>query len=161
MKVKSSLPFHIQHDQFDCGVACLRNILNFYKAEISLEKLREWSGTGRQGTSLLGLHQAAGQAGFIVQGAKASGIADLRTIEHPCILHVSPDGVLQHYVIYYPHDGKSRKSDPPAGLPREGLLYLIGDPAKGLVYMTPEELKKIWITLVLFKSKLQIDTIIK
>jgi ATP-binding cassette subfamily B protein len=146
MKIRSSLPFHIQHDQHDCGVACLRNILNFYKAEISLEKLREWSGTGRQGTSLLGLHQAARQAGFIAQGAKASGIADLRTVEHPCILHVSPDGVLQHYVIYYPHDGKFRRSNPPAGLPREGLLYLIGDPARGLVYLTPEELNKMWIS---------------
>lgn len=132
MKPKTSLPFRLQQDQCDCGVTCLRNILNYYKAEVSLEKLREWSGTGRQGTSLLGLHQAAGQAGFVAQGAKAGGVADLRSVEHPCILHVSPDGVLQHYVVYYPHEGK------------QGILYLIGDPSRGLVYLTPEELTKIW-----------------
>jgi len=154
MKVKSPVPFRLQHDQYDCGVACLRNILNFYKAEISLEKLREWSGTGRQGTSLLGLHQAAGQAGFRAHGAKANGIADLRTVEHPCILHVSPDGVLQHYVVYYPRVERSRskQSNPakrPSALPRERYLHLIGDPAKGLVYLTTEELKKMWTSQTL------------
>jgi ATP-binding cassette subfamily B protein len=143
MRSRNSLPFRLQQDQCDCGVTCLRNILNYYKAEVSLEKLREWSGTGRQGSSLLGLHQAAGQAGFAAQGAQANGIADLRSVEHPCILHVSPDGVLQHYVVYYP-EADGQRANRPAGLPREGLLYLIGDPARGLVYLTPEELKKIW-----------------
>ena len=94
MKLRSSPPFRLQHDQCDCGVACLRNILNYYKAEVSLEKLREWSGTGLQGSSLLGLHQAAGQAGFTAQGARACGLTDLDIVEHPCILHVSPDGML-------------------------------------------------------------------
>lgn len=127
---KSRIPFRTGHDQQDCGPVCLRNVLSFYKAEIPLERLREWGGTGRQGTSLLGLHYAAGQAGFQAQGARAGGLTDLDEVRHPCILHVTPDGVLQHYVVYYP------------GVVRG--LYLIGDPVKGLDYLSAGELKKIW-----------------
>ncbi len=129
MKKNKSVPFRLQHDQYDCGVACLRNVLNYYKADISLEKLREWSGAGRQGTTLLGLHQAATQAGFTAQGAQAGSVADLRKQEHPCILHVTPDGNRMHYVVYYPDTRSS---------------YLIGDPASGLVHITGEDLEKIW-----------------
>src|ERR1700760_1202589 len=118
MKINQPVPFKLQHDQYDCGVACLRNILNYYKAEISLEKLREWSGAGRQGTTLLGLHQAATQSGFIATGAQADSLAGLRKLTSPCILHVTPDGQLMHYVVYYPDEKPS---------------FLIGDPATGLV----------------------------
>jgi ABC-type bacteriocin/lantibiotic exporter with double-glycine peptidase domain len=130
MKHRSKLPFRLSHDQQDCGPASLRNVLGYYKAEIALERLREWSGTGRQGTSLLGLHYAAGQAGFKAQGARAGSLADLDEVRQPCILHVTPDGVLQHYVVYYPGVVKG--------------LYLIGDPVKGLEYMSADELQKIW-----------------
>ncbi|MBS1665295.1 MAG: peptidase domain-containing ABC transporter [Bacteroidetes bacterium] len=131
MKSKRSVPFRLQHDQYDCGVACLRNLLNFYKAEISLEKLREWSGAGRQGTSLLGLHQAATRVGFAAQGAQAESVADLRKVKHPCILHVTPDGTMQHYVVYYPDERAS---------------FLIGDPASGLVRISGSDLEKIWVS---------------
>src|ERR1700743_459580 len=115
MTMNRSVPFKLQHDQNDCGVACLRNVLSYYKAEISLEKLREWSGTGSQGTTLLGLYQAASQAGFKASGAQAAGIGDLRKLSSPCILHVNPDETLMHFVVCYPSP--------------EGPL-LIGDPAK-------------------------------
>jgi ATP-binding cassette, subfamily C, bacteriocin exporter len=130
MKKNSPTHFKLQHDQYDCGVTCLRNILSYYKADISLEKLREWSGAGLQGTSLLGLHQAASQAGFKAEGARAGGISDLRSLQHPCILHVTLEASLQHYIVYYPTESPH--------------LLLIGDPAKGLTHLYPEELEKIW-----------------
>ena len=134
MRINQSVPFKLQHDQYDCGVACLRNILNYYKAEISLEKLREWSGAGRQGTTLLGLHQAATQSGFIAKGAQADSLAELRKLKSPCILHVSPDGQLMHYVVYYPDEKPS---------------YLIGDPATGLIRISGADLTKIWTSRTL------------
>jgi ATP-binding cassette subfamily B protein len=137
------IPFHRQHDQYDCGVACLRNILNFYKAEVSLEKLREWSGAGRQGTTLLGLHQAASQAGFKAQGAKANNIADLLGIQHPCILHVTHEGELMHYVVYYPPPAA------PGAMRNNKTMLLIGDPARGLIQLSPEQLEKIWTSQTL------------
>jgi ABC-type bacteriocin/lantibiotic exporter with double-glycine peptidase domain len=129
MKKNRPFTFRLQHDQYDCGVACLRNVLAYYHADISIEKLREWSGTGMQGTTLLGLHQAAGHAGFIAEGARASSINDLVDVIHPCILHVTIEGVGLHYVVCYR---------------REGEKFLIGDPARGLVYLRQDELEKIW-----------------
>ncbi|MBN9386273.1 MAG: peptidase domain-containing ABC transporter [Chitinophagaceae bacterium] len=121
--------FRLQHDQYDCGVACLRNILGYYSADISVEKLREWSGASIQGTTLLGLHQAAGQAGFKAEGARAGSVDDLLEVQYPCILHVTIEGTGLHYVVYYRHEGEK---------------FLIGDPAKGLLYLSREELEKIW-----------------
>lgn len=145
MKMKRPSQFKLQHDQYDCGVTCLRNILSYYKADISLEKLREWSGAGIQGTTLLGLHQAASQAGFKATGARAEDIADLRDLHHPCILHVTLDGNLQHYIVYYPKESR--------------LLMQVGDPAKGIVYLHPEELEKIWTghTLLLLEPGEQLS----
>lgn len=60
--------FARQHDQSDCGVACLASIINFYEGEISLENLRIISGTSKQGTTLLGLLQAAQQFGITGMG---------------------------------------------------------------------------------------------
>jgi len=150
MKLNRSVPFRLQQDQHDCGVACLRNILNYYQAEVSLEKLREWSGTGLQGASMLGLYQAASQAGFRARGARAGGVDDLRDIQHPCILHVNTDGGLLHYVVYYPSPAPKKHGISLMGRPS---LLLIGDPAKGLVHLTADELEKIWAgqTLILLE----------
>jgi ATP-binding cassette, subfamily C, bacteriocin exporter len=131
MRKNIPVPFKLQQDQTDCGVACLRNILGYYKADISIEKLREWSGAGIQGTSLLGLHQAAGQAGFKAEGARAGGISDLLEVRHPCILHVTMEGTQLHYVVFYPAESNNEQ-------------LLIGDPAKGLIYLESKALEKIW-----------------
>ena len=56
--------FTQQHDQSDCGVACLLSIIQYYEGSNNLEKLRELSGTTKQGTTLLGLYQAANKLGF-------------------------------------------------------------------------------------------------
>ena len=53
-----------QHDQSDCGVACLLSLIQYYGGSNNLEKLRELSGTTKQGTTLLGLYQAANKLGF-------------------------------------------------------------------------------------------------
>lgn len=57
--------FVLQHDASDCGVACLLSIIiRYYGGSTTLQYLRELSGTTKQGTTLLGLYQAAGQVGF-------------------------------------------------------------------------------------------------
>ena len=65
--------FTQQHDQSDCGVACLLSIIQYYEGSNNLEKLRELSGTTKQGTTLLGLYQAANKLGFTAQGNEAMG----------------------------------------------------------------------------------------
>ena len=118
----------LQHDQTDCGVACLLSLIRYYGGSHSLEKLRELSGTNTEGTSLLGLYQAANQTGFTAEGCEAD-IPSL--IEHgqPVILHVVQEKYLNHYVVCYGYaDGK----------------FIIGDPAKGIIHYTHEELEQTW-----------------
>ncbi|MEJ2052128.1 MAG: cysteine peptidase family C39 domain-containing protein, partial [Calditrichota bacterium] len=56
-----------QKDQTDCGVACLATVIQYYRGLASLERLRELSGTDQQGTTMLGLYQAAEQVGLTAQ----------------------------------------------------------------------------------------------
>ena len=120
--------FVLQHDQSDCGVACLLSLIKLYGGNNSLEKLRELSGTTKQGTTLLGLYQAANQLGFTAKGNEADIPA---VIDHkqPLILHVIIENRLQHYIICY-------------GI--ENGKFIIGDPAKGITTYTKEELETIW-----------------
>ena len=80
--------FHIQqHDQSDCGVACLLSVLRFFGGNSSIGVLREWSGTLSTGTSLLGLYQAAQKLGLEATGFEAD-IDHLKKLEYPAILHI-------------------------------------------------------------------------
>jgi ABC-type bacteriocin/lantibiotic exporter with double-glycine peptidase domain len=121
----------LQHDQSDCGVACLLSIIKFYKGDCSLEKLRELSGTTQQGTTLLGLYQASNQLGFIAEGFQTN-IRTLVENEQPSIIHVTLENQLQHYLVCYHYDNKKG--------------FLVGDPAKGIYYLTPSELSEIWVS---------------
>lgn len=130
--------FVLQKDQSDCGVACLQSLIQFYGGYVSLEKLREQSGTNITGTTVLGLYQAANQLGFNAEGNEAD-IQVLIDHKEPVILHVLIDEKLQHYVVCYAYD--------------EQKGFLIGDPAKGVTFYTKEELKKIWQSKVCLTLK--------
>jgi ATP-binding cassette subfamily B protein len=119
----------LQLDQSDCGVACLLSIIKFYKGNHSIEKLRELSGTTKQGTTLLGLYQVANNVGFKAEGCEAD-IQSLIEHNQPVILHVVIDKQLQHYVVCYEYSKENG--------------FLIGDPAKGIYFLSVEELDKIW-----------------
>ena len=121
--------FTRQLDQTDCGVACLLSILHYYGGDATRERLRELSGTSVQGTSLLGLFQTAQSLGFAAEGLEAEGVHNLSELNGPAILPVVLDDRLQHYVVYYGVDDKK---------------YIIGDPGRGVVLMSEEELTTIW-----------------
>jgi ATP-binding cassette subfamily B protein len=121
----------LQLDQSDCGVACLLSVIKLYEGNNSLEKLRELSGTTKQGTSMLGLYQVANKIGFNAEGCEAD-IQALIDHKQPVILHVVMEEKLQHYVVCYFYDEKKG--------------FLIGDPAKGIYYLSSDELDKIWVS---------------
>jgi ATP-binding cassette subfamily B protein len=51
--------FTLQHGLSDCGVACLASIIKYHGGIQTIEKIKEFSGAGIEGVSLLGLFQAA------------------------------------------------------------------------------------------------------
>lgn len=123
--------FSLQKDLTDCGVGCLQSLVQYYGGSISLETLREKSGTSKTGTTLLGLHQCANSIGFDAEGCEADTEA---LMQHgtPVILHVIIDQKFEHYVICYSYH------------PFKNNQFLIGDPAKGLEYWTREYLEEVW-----------------
>ncbi len=120
--------FQLQQDQSDCGVACLLSLIKYYEGDSSLEKLRELSGTTKQGTTMLGLYQAANQLGFEANGNEAD-IQALIDHKEPLILHVIIEERLQHYIVCFGFENDK---------------FIIGDPAKGILTLSKEELSKIW-----------------
>lgn len=120
--------FLIQRDQTDCGVTCLANIIHYHGGEARIEKLRELSGTNKQGTTLLGLYQASLKSGFRAEGLKAD-TDYLKKTGSPVILHVVIDDRLHHYLVIYSwSDGR----------------FLAGDPARGIYWINEKELTEIW-----------------
>ena len=114
-------------------MAALLSVIRFFGGDESFERLRELSGTSRQGTTLLGLFQAAGQLGLTAKALQADSIHNLietfKTTSEPCILHIVKDSVLLHYVVCYGF---------------ENGVFTIGDPASGITTITPEKLDELW-----------------
>lgn len=117
-----------QYSKFYCGLACLASVVKYYGGETTQEKLREISGTTLNGTSLLGLYQAAQKLGFGV-GAFEADIKNLKEIEEPVILHIVKDQTLEHFVVCY-------------GL--KNGKFVIGDPATGIEHYDEKELETVW-----------------
>ena len=133
MQKKANKSHIRQLDQADCGVACLKAVLNYHGGNASIERIRELSGTSQQGTTMLGLLQAANKLGLQAEGFKAD-FASLRECKDICILHVVKEETLPHFVVFYEFDEDRNE-------------YLIGDPAEASIeYMTEGELQKIWLS---------------
>lgn len=125
----TSFPFTRQHDAMQCGVACLQMICRYYGKEYTLDELSEVCFATRQGVSLLGISEAAGQLGLhTVCGHVTTDM--LRKAPQPCILHWNQS----HFVVLYK-------------VKRDGM-FQIADPAKGLVSYSEEELIEHWTSTV-------------
>ena len=101
-----------QHGDFACGLACLAMIIKYHGGNVRQEDLRSISGTTLQGTSLLGLYQAATKLNFTANGYEAN-IDSLKSIHIPVILHVVKNRNLEHYMVCFGFEaGKFIIGDP-------------------------------------------------
>lgn len=124
-----------QHSRFYCGLACLASIIRYHGGSVSQQKLQSMSGTTLNGTSMLGLCQAARSLGFDAGGYEG-GPGNLKELNEPVILHtVTPEG-LEHFVVCYGFSGGK---------------FLIGDPARGVVKIPESELDDLWKSKALLK----------
>ncbi|MBI9057699.1 MAG: peptidase domain-containing ABC transporter [Labilibaculum sp.] len=125
---KAKKTFTLQHDHADCGIACLLSVIKYYGGSGNFESLRQWSGTSKQGTTFLGLYQAAKQSNLAAKAYQAE-YENLLESKSPLILHLELENGLEHYVVFY-------------GIHKSKLI--IGDPGKGICYYTKNELTKVW-----------------
>jgi len=104
-----------QHDISDCGVACLVSVAAHYRLFIPISKVRQFTGTDKQGTNVLGLMEGAKRIGFDVKGVQCE-ISSLSNIPKPAIAHLHLKNGLQHFVVIYKVNKKSIKiMDPGSG----------------------------------------------
>ena len=110
-----------QHDITDCGAACLASISAHHGLQIPLARIRQYAGTDKKGTNVLGLLEAAEKIGFDAKGVRGD-FDSLFLIPKPSIAHVIVKEVLHHYVVIYevtkthinimdPGDGKMHKKN--------------------------------------------------
>lgn len=126
--------FIAQHDQMDCGPACLAMIAKKHGKNYPLNYLRANSFITREGVSLLGISEAAKSIGFKVFSMQL-GVCLLKKQKNalPCILHWNKN----HFVVL-------RKIT--RNLFTKKYYYHIADPAHGLIKITEERFKKSWLS---------------
>jgi ATP-binding cassette subfamily B protein len=122
-----NFPFYRQPDSKDCGPTCLRIVSKHYGKSISLQQIRNLSETTREGSSLLGLSDAAEDLGFRSLGVQINFESLAEEVPLPCVVHWNKN----HFVVVYKID-------------KSNTVY-ISDPAYGLITYTREEFIKLWI----------------
>ncbi|MDE0559171.1 cysteine peptidase family C39 domain-containing protein [Algoriphagus sp. NF] len=145
MIAPAKIPVVKQQASSDCGVACLASVIRYFGGERSIEYLRHLSGTAIQGTTVLGLVEAARQLGMEGDAFRVKQMSYLDELEFPVILHVVIDQKLSHFVVCY---GK------------KGQQYQLMDPALGARWLTEVELLEIWQsrTLILMQPGFEFET---
>ncbi|WP_299272692.1 peptidase domain-containing ABC transporter [uncultured Psychroserpens sp.] len=122
-----------QHDQMDCGPACIAMISAYFGKKHPIDYIRNISYLKRDGVSLRGISEAAEKIGFSTHAS----MLDLETFDiegtFPCVLHWNQN----HFVVLYDHKkniftGKYK--------------YKIADPSHGLISLNEEDFKSRWLT---------------
>ncbi len=122
-----NFPFYKQLDASDCGATCLRMVARHHGRHYSLEYLRELSYLDREGTSLMGIADAAEKIGLRTLGVKTNFGRLQNELPLPCIAHWKQNHFL---VVYRIANGK---------------VY-VADPAVGKVQMSEQEFLDNWVS---------------
>ncbi|NMM94727.1 peptide cleavage/export ABC transporter [Bifidobacterium oedipodis] len=127
-----------QVDMRDCGVAALATIAKHYGSDYSLAHLRELAKTNMEGTTALGLVEAAKAIGFETKAVKADmSLFGMDDVPYPFIAHILKQGKLLHYVVVY----KSVK---------DNLVIADPDPHTGVRKVAKSDFEKEWSGVALF-----------
>ena len=124
----------LQHDEKDCGAACLAMIAKHYGYQQSINAFRNMTKTDQEGTSMYEMIQAAERIGFDANGLQGSIEELMIAVEQndvhiPFIAHTITSEGYYHFVVI-------------SGLSEEKLY--VSDPAKGKVHMSLEEFSRMW-----------------
>ncbi len=123
MRIK--FPHYKQTEFKDCGPTCVKIVAKHFGKTIHVQTLRNFAETTREGSSLLGLSEAAEKIGFHTIGVKIN-LEKLLEAPLPCIVHWNKN----HFAVLY----KIKKN----------TIY-ISDPAYGLLTYTKEKFIQHWI----------------
>lgn len=129
-----NIKFIKQYDESDCGPACLAMLAEYYGKKTLLSRIREWSKTDKEGTSLYGLIKAGEQLGIVLTGVKGEKVTDIKNEDLPMIAHILNDQGFMHFIIIE----KIKKNK----------IYIV-DPAVGKEKLTFLEFEKKWTGILM------------
>ena len=137
------LIFFKQLNAMDCGPTCLRMISKYYGKHYNIDRIREIAGYSKEGTSLLGISDAAEKIGFRTRGVQLTFDQLTKEAPLPCILHWDQ----YHFVVL----NSTSKWNINAN------VLTIADPAKGIIKFTKDEFLRQWVSTLNEKGE-QIGT---
>lgn len=118
-----------QQDTSDCAPACLATVLKQYGRKESIARIREATGTDRQGTNLFGIVSAAKKMNFTAKAVKGDKHSLMSEFPLPAIAHIKKTETSLHYVVIHKKTEK---------------YVLIADPEKGLEKVKIDEFLEKW-----------------
>ena len=124
----------LQHDERDCGAACLAMVADHYGYSQSLNVFRELTSTDKDGTTIYGIIQAAKHIGLVSE-ALFGNAEELQhsiltnKIKKPFIAHIITDDNYYHYIVI-------------SDISNENVCVL--DPAKGKYTITLDDFINHW-----------------
>ncbi len=122
----------LQKSGNDCGPSVLKMIFNFYKIDISLEKIKKRI-LKKNGTNMLDIKRMAEKSGLKVFAYKM-GMQDLKKVKNPAILYLKK----KHFVVL-------------EKITNDRLIVL--DPGKGRLAIKFERFLTIWSGKILIFKK--------
>ncbi len=123
-----------QHDEKDCGAACLAMVASFYGLKMPIARWREYTNTDREGVNAYGIIEGAESVGLCAEGMAGTmeellkGIQQ-KTVAFPFIAHVVNEKQQGHFVV--------------VSKLRNGKAYLL-DPDKGKRVVAIQKFSEMW-----------------
>ncbi|PJE46198.1 MAG: hypothetical protein CUR34_11150 [Sediminibacterium sp.] len=129
-----------QQDITDCGAACIASVAAHYQLKLPVSRIRQYAGTDKRGTNVLGMIEAAEKLGFQAKGAKGP-IESLAKIPLPAIAHVIVKNGLHHFVVIYKVSAKKITfMDPGDGLEHKKTINAFSKEWTGvIILLLPDE----------------------
>jgi ATP-binding cassette subfamily B protein len=90
-------PFYRQLGEFDCGVSCLKMIIDYFGKSVSFEFLRNILPIHHEGVSLKDISDVVCRIGLRTKGVKVNYACLAEDIPTPCIAFWKQ----QHFVVIY------------------------------------------------------------
>lgn len=137
----SVFPLFKQLDGMDCGPTCLKMIAKYYGKSLSTKYLKECTYITKEGSSMLGLSEAADNIGFRTIGIRLSVEQLYKEVPLPCIVHWKPN----HFVVVYKI---AINSSFVSGTRKDRIRVHVADPAKGKITYSIDDFKKAYLSTV-------------
>lgn len=123
-----------QHDQMDCGPACIKMIAHHYGKNYTLDTLRNYCSIAHDGVSLLGISDAFENIGFKTIGGKLTMEQLIDDAPLPCVIHWEQN----HFVVLYKIKKRSFFNSK--------AQFFIADPGSSLKKYNEKEFKNHWLS---------------